>query len=145
MMTRCELTIAAMALCLGGVMAAQPTSKPLMHSSFFNWTDLKCVKTSTGERRTVFDGSTPALANLECHITTLSPGMAPHPSHRHPEEEMMIVKEGTLEVIQENHTNVVTTGGIIFGASNELHGLRNIGTNNATYYVVKFAPTDLKR
>ena len=47
--------------------------------------------------------------------------------------------------MQEGRTNIVTTGGIIFQASNEFHGLRNIGTNCATYFVIKFAPRDLKR
>jgi len=124
---------------------AQTAAKPLMLSSTFNWADLKPVPTKVGERRAVFDASTPALANLECHITTLNPGAAPHSSHRHPEEELMIVKEGTLETLQEGRTNVVTAGGIIFQASNEFHGLRNIGSNNATYFVIKIAPRDLKR
>lgn len=147
MITRRDLTIGSVSLFLGlAVMAlAQSAAKPLMLSSVFNWADLKPVPTKVGERRAVFDASTPALANLECHITTLNPGEAPHQSHRHPEEELMIVKEGTLETLQEGRTNLVTTGGIIFQASNEFHGLRNIGTNRATYFVIKFAPRDLKR
>lgn len=147
MFTRRDLTIGSISLFLGiAVMAlAQSAAKPLMLSSVFNWADLKVSPTKAGERRAVFDASTPALANLECHITTLNPGMAPHQSHRHPEEELMIVKEGTLETMQEGRTNIITTGGIIFQASNEFHGLRNIGTNPATYFVIKFAPRDLKR
>lgn len=147
MITRRDLAVAAIALSLGGtVMAlAQSTASPLMHSSIFNWADLKFTKTTTGERRSVFDAETPALANLECHITTLNPGMAPHPPHHHPEEELMIIKAGTLESVQEGRTNIVTAGGIIFQASNEQHGLRNTGTDDATYYVIKFVPHDLKR
>ena len=55
----------------------------------------------------------------------------------------MILKEGTLEAVQNDRTNRVEAGGIIFEASNELHGVRNIGTNRATYYVIKFRPHDL--
>ena len=55
----------------------------------------------------------------------------------------MIVKEGTLEALQKSITNVVTTVSIMFEASNELLGLRNIGTNQATYFVLKFVPHDL--
>ncbi len=40
-------------------------------------------------------------------------------------------------------TNRVEAGGIIFCASNEMHGMRNIGTNRATYYVFKWYPHDL--
>jgi quercetin dioxygenase-like cupin family protein len=55
----------------------------------------------------------------------------------------MIVKEGTLEAVQGGKTNIVTPGGIIFEASNEEHGLRNVGTNRATYFVFRFSPHDL--
>ena len=104
---------------------------------------MKAKPTKAGESRSVFDAPTPALADLECHITTLNPGQSPHPPHRHPAEELMIIRDGTVEAMQEGQTNIVGPGGIIFEASGELHGLRNIGTNTATYYVVKFAPRDL--
>ena len=55
----------------------------------------------------------------------------------------MIIKEGTLAALQGDKTNIVEAGGIIFEASNELHGLRNIGTNQATYFVIKYIPHDL--
>lgn len=130
-------------LTVAGLALAQSGGKPLMHSSVFNWTDLQVKPTKVGEGRAVFDAPTPALAELECHITTLNPGESPHPPHRHPAEEMMILREGTVASWQEGVTNIVTAGGIIFEASNELHGLRNIGTNRATYFVIKFAPHDL--
>ncbi len=57
----------------------------------------------------------------------------------------MIIKEGTLEALQGDKTNLVTAGGIIFEASNELHGLRNVGTNRATYFVLKIVPRDLAK
>ena len=140
MITRRDVLIATVAaLTAVTVMTlAQSAGKPVMHSSIFNWADLKPVPTKTGERRAVFDTPTPTLANFECHITTLNPGEVPHPPHRHADEELLIVKEGTLAALQGDKTNIVEAGGIIFQASNELHGLRNIGTNRATYYVFRF-------
>jgi XRE family transcriptional regulator, regulator of sulfur utilization len=129
----------------GFALAQSAAEKPIMHSCFFNWADLKPAPTKSGERRAVFDAPTPTLADLECHITTLNPGESPHAPHHHPEEELMIVKEGTLAAIQGDRTNTVTAGGIIFEASNELHGLKNIGTNPATYFVFKIYPHDLKK
>jgi quercetin dioxygenase-like cupin family protein len=140
MITRRDVLIATVAaLTAVTVMTlAQSAGKPVMHSSIFNWADLKPVPTKTGERRAVFDTPTPTLANFECHITTLNPGEVPHPPHRHADEELLIVKEGTLAALQGDKTNIVEAGGIIFQASNELHGLRNVGTNRATYYVFRF-------
>jgi quercetin dioxygenase-like cupin family protein len=144
MITRRDFFVAAVStvIAVAGVALAQSNGKPVMHSCVFNWADLKAVPTKTGERRTVFNAPTPAFANFDCHITTLNPGEAPHPPHRHADEEIMIVKEGTLEALQGDKTNIVTTGGIIFEASNELHGLRNIGTNRATYFVFKMTLHD---
>jgi quercetin dioxygenase-like cupin family protein len=145
MITRRDLLVAAisMSLAVAGITFAESNGKPVMHSCVFNWADLKARPTKVGESRGVFDAPTPTLAEFECHITTLNPGESPHPPHRHPEEELMVIKEGTLEALQGDKTNIVTAGGIIFEASNELHGLRNIGTNPATYFVFKFTPHDL--
>ena len=145
MITRRDLWVAAVAgfIAVAGMALAQSDGKPVMHSCVFNWADLRTSPTKQGERRTVCDAPTPTLAEFECHVTTLNPGESPHPPHRHADEELMIIKEGTLEALQSDQTNVVTTGGIIFEASNELHGLRNIGTNRATYFVLKFVPRDL--
>ena len=125
---------------------AQSTKpKPVMHSSVFAWDNLKVESKPTGERREVFDAPTATLDRFECHITTLNPGEAPHAPHRHPEEEMMILKEGTLDVLQNDKTTRLEAGGIIFCASNELHGLRNVGKDRATYFVFKFYPPGLAK
>ena len=135
MITRWDFAVATVSIFATAAVVtfAQTVAKPVMHSSVFNWNTLKVEQTKTGERRQVFNAPTPTLENFECHITTLDPGEVPHIAHRHADEELMIVKEGTLAALQGDQTNTVTAGGIIFEASNELHGLRNIGTNRATY------------
>lgn len=147
MITRRDFSVAAISaiIAVAGIALAESNGKPVMHSCVFNWLDLKVVPTKQGVRRAVFDAPTPALADLECHITTLNPGESPHPPHRHADEELMIIKEGTLAALQGDKTNIVTTGGIIFEASNEFHGLRNVGTTPATYYVLKISPHDLAK
>jgi quercetin dioxygenase-like cupin family protein len=68
-------------------------------------------------------------------------GEASHPAHRHPEEELIFVKEGTLEVSIEGETRKAGPGSVIFYASNELHGMRNGGEVPATYYVLRWYST----
>ncbi len=147
MITRRDLIVVAITLAVAGagLALAQSAAKPVLHSACFNWADLKVVPTQMGERRSVCDAPTPMLASLEIHVTTLNPGESPHPAHRHAEEELMVVKEGTLAALQGDRTNLVAAGGIIFEASNERHGLRNTGTNRATYFVIKFVPHDLEK
>jgi mannose-6-phosphate isomerase-like protein (cupin superfamily) len=143
MLARRNLIVAAFVGAAVVVALAQSTVKPPMHASVFSWAGFKAEPIRTGSRRECFDACTATLDRLECHVTTLNPGEAPHAAHQHPEEEIIIVKEGVLEAMQNGVTNRVAAGGIIFQASNELHGLRNPGTNQAVYYVIKIYPHDL--
>ena len=121
-------------------------AKPLMHSRVFQWSDIQPQPAGTNVAyRNVFDAPTATLDKYSCHVTTLNPGQEPHPPHQHPEEELLIIKEGTLEVMQNGVTNQVNAGGMVFCASEELHGWRNTSTNPVTYYVIKIYPHDLPK
>src|SRR5215475_8791458 len=63
---------------------ASPTAKPPMHSQIFQWNDLEARSTEVSTVRNAFDAPTATLADFSCHATTLNPGKAPHPAHRHP-------------------------------------------------------------
>ena len=60
----------------------------------------------------------------------------PHEPHQHQHEELLIVKQGTLETFQNGETRRAGEGDIIFQASNERHNVRNVGTAPAVYYVI---------
>jgi len=102
MITRRDIRVAAVVFgaTLAAVALAQSAAKPVMHSRVFQWSDLKVEPTQVGERRGVFDAPTANLTRFECHITTLNPGEAPHAPHRHGHEELMIIREGTVEAVQ---------------------------------------------
>ena len=99
MITRRDLVAAAIAasVTLACVSVAQEAAKPPLDSTAWNWADFTVKKTAVGELRSVVDQPTRTLDNLEIHITTLNPHTASHPPHTHPNEEMVIVKEGTLQ------------------------------------------------
>jgi mannose-6-phosphate isomerase-like protein (cupin superfamily) len=117
-------------------------SKPPLVSAVFDWARLPVIPTPAGERRDFFDATTRTLRNLECHATTLNPGETPHPPHRHPDEELIIVKEGTVEVLINDRVQRAGAGSIFFFGSNDLHGLRNVGTDRATYHVIRILTSD---
>jgi quercetin dioxygenase-like cupin family protein len=94
--------------------------------------------------RSLLDTTTVTLDRLEVHKTSLVPGASPHPPHRHSHEELMLVERGTLEVLQEGAIRKATAGAMIFEASNELHGLKNVGADTATYWVIAMYPRGLK-
>ena len=72
------------------------TTGPLF-SQVIDWNSLVPAPTKTGQRRNVFDAPTETLDRLHGHITTLNPGENTGPLHRHPQEELVIIKEGTVE------------------------------------------------
>ncbi len=78
------------------------------------------------------------LEKLACHVTTLKPGEDPHPPHQHPEEELYMIKEGTVEVLINGERRQVGAGSVIFAAANQPHGIRNAGPTPATYHVIKW-------
>ena len=110
----------------------------VMHSGVFTWESLAPQPTKVGAVRRVFDTPTPTLNQLEMHITTLKPGEAPHGPHRHPDEELIIIKEGTVESNLDGVLRRLGPGSVIFHASNELHTVKNVGDTEATYHVIKW-------
>lgn len=115
-----------------------PTTKEIMHSKVFDWDKLDPQKTKVGEKRAVLDAPIATLERLECHITTVNPGEEPHPPHQHPEEELVLIKEGTMDVVQNGERKRAGPGSVIFNSSNEMHGFKNVGDTPATYFVVKW-------
>jgi mannose-6-phosphate isomerase-like protein (cupin superfamily) len=149
-MTRRELGVAVMAVaCTLGVTTWAKSQNPppaVMGSNAWDWASLKATPNKTGEVRKVFQAPTSTLDELECHITTLNPGESPHPPHQHPDEEVLFLKEGTLDAIQNGKTIHIGPGSVIFQAANQLHSVKNVGTVPAVYAVFKWnSPGMLKK
>jgi quercetin dioxygenase-like cupin family protein len=142
MISRRDVGVGALAAVatIAGIAFAQSTTEKLLLSTAFEWADLKAAKTATGAKREVCRAPTATLDQLQIHVTTVRPGERSHEPHRHWEEELIIVKEGTVESMQNGETQRLGPGSIIFEASNELHGIRNAGDTDASYYVIKFWP-----
>ena len=138
-MTRRDLFVAliAVSVTLTGVAATQPKPERLV-SQVFDWKDMVAKPNATGEVRTVVRAPTVTLEELEIHITTLKPGLASHAPHQHPNEEMLIVREGTVEALVNGQLKRVGPGSIIFQASNQLHNIKNVGDVPATYHVINW-------
>jgi quercetin dioxygenase-like cupin family protein len=120
------------------VLPAAESAKASMKSNVFDWKELAVTPTKTGERRQIFNGPTATLDNFSGHITTLRPGEVAHAPHRHPDDEMIVVKEGTLEVIINGETRRAGPGSVFFYAPNDLHGMKNVGETAASYFVFRF-------
>ena len=105
-------------------------------SRAFRFEDLPVVKTANGETRAVTRGVLPGGEAVEMHETTLLPGHMPHLPHQHKHSEFMLIREGQMEFENNGKPELVGPGGVMYAASNMLHGLKNVGTTTANYFVV---------
>ncbi|HZZ28888.1 MAG TPA: cupin domain-containing protein [Pirellulales bacterium] len=139
MLTKREFVfIVAVALVtFAAVTWAQSPAKPLLKSAAYDWSKTQAQANKTGFKRQFFDGPTATLEQLECHATTVNPGQATHAPVPQPADELIIVKEGTLEAQIDGQPQRVGPGSVLFTAANDLHGVQNVGDTPATYYVIK--------
>ena len=110
-----------------------------LSSRAFIFDQLAPKPTGVGLRRDVANQPTPTLARFQSHITTLNPGLASHAPHQHPLEELILVREGAVEVTINDTTQRAGPGSALFYASNDFHAIRNVGDKPATYVVLNFA------
>jgi quercetin dioxygenase-like cupin family protein len=98
----------------------------------------KVTKEPFGDLRIYLDGSTDQLKAMTFGSLLLKPGMTPHPPHQHPEEEIMIVTEGTGEISVESKVTKVAPGTSMYCAAGKLHGIVNTGKTPLLFYFFKW-------
>lgn len=112
----------------------------MLKSSIFDSVQGTIRQTKAGSVLQFLQSSTAMLEELECHMTTVSPGLPAHSPHEHHDEELVIVKEGEITVLLNGAENRVAAGSVVFMASGEHHGIRNGGHIPARYYVIRWRP-----
>jgi quercetin dioxygenase-like cupin family protein len=140
-LTRREACNLIPALLVGGTeisaFAAQDDSLP---SAIFTFENMPVQNSDHARIRKITKGKLATGEHIEVHQTTLPPNGYPHPPHHHVHSEMWLVREGTVELTINGTSHRVGAGGIGFVHSNEEHGIKNVGTESATYYVVAIGP-----
>ena len=108
----------------------------VLPSHLYRYEDLPVHGEGLNRGRPIFEGETHTGVAIELHETELAPGQMPHPPHHHPHEEMILVREGTMEVTIAGKSATLGPGGVGYVASGEEHGWRNVGTAHARYFVM---------
>jgi mannose-6-phosphate isomerase-like protein (cupin superfamily) len=100
--------------------------------------DAKLTKEPFGDLLIFFEGSTDQLSSMTAGSLRLNAGMEPHPPHQHPEEEFLLITEGTGEVSLEGKISKVAPGSMLYCGGNKLHGIRNTGKVPMLFYFYKW-------
>jgi mannose-6-phosphate isomerase-like protein (cupin superfamily) len=141
-MTRRDLSLMLPALGLMPAASARSqndsSEQPLtVHSRVYSFDNLPVKRSSGGAAtRPVLQGKLPTGEVVELHETTLMPGQMPHAAHKHVHTEFMLIREGTLEFNLDGKSEQLGPGGVAYAASGEMHGLKNVGTVPANYFVI---------
>lgn len=139
-LTRPALVTAAFTLGLGLAQAAD-TPKPAaarQGSLVVTWDEISARPAPNGRSRSILRAPTATLDELEAHVTTLPPGQDSHPPHRHPQEEVVIVREGKVDFVINGVVHHAGPGSWVLLASMEEHQARNVGDTPAVYYVMQW-------
>jgi mannose-6-phosphate isomerase-like protein (cupin superfamily) len=103
--------------------------------------DLPVDKAENGaEFRRIVAGKGYNSIPMEIHETILPPAGAPHAAHHHPGDELFFVMKGTVEVTINGKSTRIGPGGAAYAAGGDEHGIRNVGSEPAQYFVATIGP-----
>ena len=111
---------------------------PVLPDGTMNEADAKVTHEPFGDLRIYYTGRTEQLKSMTAGSLRLKPGMSPHPPHRHPEEEFMVITEGSGEIEVSGKKTRVAPGTMMYCGSNRLHGITNTGKTPLLFYFYKW-------
>lgn len=128
----------ALAFLFPALVSAQQTAPALqtLPSEAYPFEQLKGRKSGTIELYQILTGRTHTGYKLDLHESDLPPGAIPHPPHRHMHEELLLVRQGEMEVMLDGKWTRLGPGSCAYMASNDLHGYRNSSNAVAKYFVL---------
>jgi len=98
----------------------------------------KLTKEPFGDLRIYFDGATDQVKSMTAGSLLVKAGMTPHPPHEHPEEEFMVITEGTGEISLDGKITKVAPGSMMYCGAGRLHGIVNTGKTPLLFYFYKW-------
>ena len=141
-LNRREICFAFSGALLPALLSAKESDQPAaaLPSTMYPYDKLPVQRSNGAEFRMVLKGKLATGESLEVHETTLPPGGAPHPPHHHSHSEMWLIREGTVELTVNGTRSRLGPGSVGFVHSNDEHGITNLGSAPATYFVAAIGP-----
>jgi mannose-6-phosphate isomerase-like protein (cupin superfamily) len=112
--------------------------RPKLPDSVIDPSTAKVTHEPFGDHYVYFDGPTDQLAVMVAGSLRLHPRASPHPPHQHPEEEFLLIAEGTGEILVDGKINQVGPGSQMYCHGNALHGIENTGATPMLFYYYKW-------
>lgn len=103
-----------------------------------DWNSVEFKPHDKGGRRDFFERPTALCKRFEMHETTLKAGLKSHDPHTHRAAEIIVVVHGNTEMQIGDKFYKGTKGSVYYLPSNILHGIRNIGVEDCSYFAFQF-------
>jgi mannose-6-phosphate isomerase-like protein (cupin superfamily) len=116
---------------------------PVMRTQHFKYDELPVTTNGQNRQRRMFTAKTHTGFKIESHSSDIAPGEVNHPPHRHLREEMMLIREGVMELTIAGTAYRLGPGDVGVIGSNELHNAKNVGTGRAVYFIVNIGRDDV--
>lgn len=105
---------------------------------FSSWDTVTFRPTDNGGRRNIIQQPTSTLRQLEIHVTSLKEGLPSHAAHTHPDEEIILVRTGTVDQTINGTHYRLGPGSLVFATNDDLHGISNAGAGQCEYYAIRW-------
>ena len=132
----CLLSALVPAICLAQQQPKAAAEKlPVLHSKFYPAEEMKVTPGGNFKMTPVFDGVTARGERIELHLSEIAPGETPNPPHLHHSEEILVIRQGTLEVTINGNSKTMGPGSVAFVQSDDKLGVKLAGTTPAKYII----------
>jgi mannose-6-phosphate isomerase-like protein (cupin superfamily) len=116
---------------------------PVMKTQAFLFKDIPVTTNGKNTSKRMFTAKTHTGFKIESHMSDIAPGEVNHPPHQHLREEMMMIREGTMELTIAGKPYRLGPGDVGVIGSNEMHNAKNVGTTRALYFIVNIGRDDV--
>jgi quercetin dioxygenase-like cupin family protein len=121
---------------LAAATTADAQDQKTLGAETYLYEDMKVTVNGQNKGRATFSGVLQSGIPVSMHLTELGPGQIPHAPHKHPQQEIIMVRRGILDATSGDETVRVTAGSVVITASNVMHDLKNLGTEPAEYFLL---------
>ena len=116
---------------------------PVMKTRSYVYNEIPVTTNGKNTSRRMFTAKTHTGFKMESHSSDIAPGEVNHPPHQHLREEMMLVREGVMELTISGKPYRLGPGDVGVIGSNEIHNAKNVGTTRALYFIVNIGRDDV--
>ena len=123
-------------------------AQPQIKSDVYPWKDATVEKAASGSKRVIVKGAATDFKSMEIQAITLEKGKAERESQSADTEEMVIVKDGELEIAFNGKSQTAGRGSVAVVMPGDSRNFRNVAEGPTTYYLLRYKskePVDMER